>query len=48
MAHISLEDVKDQLEADMDMGIGHAARRNGSNISGEAGRSDVLADMPCL
>ncbi|MBA3777205.1 MAG: hypothetical protein H0X11_12330 [Betaproteobacteria bacterium] len=44
MAHFSFEDVKDQLEADMDVGIGHATRGDGGDIGGEFGRADAYMD----
>ena len=40
--HLSLKNIKDELEADVDMGVSHAARRDGGDIGGEFGRADVL------
>src|SRR4051812_20360967 len=42
VAHLSLENVKDQFEADVNMGVGDAARRNRRDVGRELGRPDIL------
>ena len=46
--HFSLDDIEDHFEADMDVGVGDAARRNSGDIGGQACCSTFLPDMPCL
>src|SRR5205814_4724326 len=42
VADFAFEDVKDQLEANMDVGVGDPTGRDGSNVSRQFGRADVL------
>jgi hypothetical protein len=42
VAHFSFEDVKDHLEADMNMGIGNAARWDRGDVGRQARRAHVF------
>src|SRR3954467_12157164 len=42
VADFSFDNIKDEFEADMDVRISDAARRNGGDIRRKFGRSDVL------
>ena len=48
VADVSLENVQHHLKADMDVGIGHAARRNGRHVHGKLAGRDVLFGEPRL
>jgi hypothetical protein len=41
--HFSFDDIEDHFEADMNVRVGDAARRNSGDIGGQACRSHVLA-----
>ena len=47
VAHFAFDDVQDHLEADMDVRVGDATRRNRGDIGGQARRAHVLA-RTCL
>ncbi len=42
MPHFAFQDVKDELEADVNVRMGHAAGRDGGDVGREFGRADVL------
>src|SRR6185295_2160529 len=42
VAHAALEDVEHQLEVDVDVGVGHAARRDGGDVHRQLPGIDVL------
>src|SRR5438270_8151067 len=46
MTNFSFEDVKDHLEIDMDVGISHAAGRDGGDVGRQSGGTDIFGGHP--
>ena len=46
VSHFSFDDVKDHFEADMDVRISDASRRNGGDVGRQARRAHIFARHP--